>query len=180
LSVAALRPDISVWVRQAVDGGMPFDIVEDELSGLCADEDELIECVDLAADLWREKASTNGAGPHEEFSPWKPTSITEAAADPPRRPDKLSGILYSDAETLVSGEPGVGKSMFLTAAVADEAIEGGTPLYSTSRARPERSPSDCKPPASPTSSSIGCSTCARRSWRSPRRSRRWCTPSAQC
>lgn len=66
---------------------------------------------------------------HDDDSVWTPTSISEAAANPPPKPDKLNGTIYSDAQTLVSGEPGVGKSMYLTVAAAGEAIDGGTPLY---------------------------------------------------
>jgi hypothetical protein len=74
-----------------------------------------------------EAGSENGAAPVTH--PWQPRSIAKAADETPCRPDKFSGTIYSDSTTLASGEPGIGKSMFLTAATASEAIEGGTPLY---------------------------------------------------
>jgi Mrp family chromosome partitioning ATPase len=60
---------------------------------------------------------------------WQPTPLTEAAADPPPRPDRFGNLIYKSAATLVSGEPGVGKSMFLAAMVAEEAVAGRTALY---------------------------------------------------
>jgi AAA domain len=75
-----------------------------------------------------EEPSPNSTGPVTEPA-WEPVSIAQAGAEPPRRPERMSGLLYDDALTLVSGEPGVGKSMFLAAVVASEAMAGRTALY---------------------------------------------------
>lgn len=65
-------------------------------------------------------------------NPWRPIPLAQAAkaAGASPRPDHGRGLVYgSGAETLVSGEPGVGKSMFLAAVMADEVMNGRRPLY---------------------------------------------------
>jgi hypothetical protein len=62
--------------------------------------------------------------------PWQPLPLSEAAADPPPAPDRFHGLGYGgNTETLVSGEPGIGKSMVLAAVVGEEARAGRAPLY---------------------------------------------------
>lgn len=63
--------------------------------------------------------------------PWVPVPVTEAAAESPAiLPAYGRGLIYdSGAMTLVSGEPGVGKSMFITTVIADAAIDGNLTLY---------------------------------------------------
>ena len=61
---------------------------------------------------------------------WHPVRLTDAAAsDSLRTPDRFHGLLYDATEALVSGEPGVGKSMLLAAIMGEEARAGRTPLY---------------------------------------------------
>ncbi len=62
--------------------------------------------------------------------PWQPLPLSEAAAVPPPAPDRFHGLGYGGAtETIVSAEPGIGKSMLLAAVVGEEARAGRTPLY---------------------------------------------------
>jgi hypothetical protein len=68
----------------------------------------------------------------DEESSWRPVPLTHAAAagGASPHPDHGLGLVYGDgAETLVSGEPGVGKSMFLAAVMAAEVMAGGRPFY---------------------------------------------------
>lgn len=62
---------------------------------------------------------------------WQPIPVADAAgAEPTRTPDRYHGLIYTPgAITLISGEPGVGKSMLLAAIVAEEAIAARTSLY---------------------------------------------------
>ena len=53
---------------------------------------------------------------------WQPKTLLEADAEPTRRPDKLGGTIYGNSVGIVSGEPGVGKSMFSMALAASEAM----------------------------------------------------------
>jgi hypothetical protein len=63
--------------------------------------------------------------------PWQPVPLTEAAGQAPEVETTFGrGLVYgSGTSTLVSGEPGVGKSMFLTAVVADAVVAGDVTLY---------------------------------------------------
>lgn len=85
-------------------------------------------------------AATNGRGHDEDIPipgeetpalPWQPVSIAAAASTPIEPPVKMGRLRYDGAsKTLLSGEPGVGKSMFVaTAAAAEEACAGGVVLY---------------------------------------------------
>lgn len=62
---------------------------------------------------------------------WQPIPVADAAgAEPTRTADRYHGLIYTPAAiTLISGEPGVGKSMLLAAIVAEEAIAARTSLY---------------------------------------------------
>ncbi len=70
-------------------------------------------------------------GTDTEPLPWQPVPIADAAgAEPRRQPDRFGGLVYgAGGITLLSGEPGVGKSLLLMAITAEEAIAGRRPLY---------------------------------------------------
>jgi hypothetical protein len=70
--------------------------------------------------------------------PWWPRPLAEAAAAAPLvRAEYGRGLIYPGALTIVSGEPGVGKSMYLTTLLVDEAREGRSVVYFDFERRPE-------------------------------------------
>lgn len=92
-------------------------------SGGC-DTARALDAIDRARVVLDGAAPAGGGG-------WQPVPVADAAdGTPARQPDRLGGLLYgAGAVTLLSGEPGVGKSMLLAAIAAEEAIAGRTALY---------------------------------------------------
>ena len=111
--------------------GVEADLVQPPADlGEHADVSDLLDAgLDLTALVPLDPVATDTAPVVAEQ--WLPVPLAEAAANAaPAMPEHGRGLVYgSGALTLVSGEPGVGKSMVLAALVADEAQAGRTALY---------------------------------------------------